>query len=311
MANQQVVAPLTPAAIFLVVTIDEGAEQQVRDVLTDISGLTRSVGFRAPADGLNCVVGIGATLWDRLFGADTRPLHLHSFAEIRGDRHTAPATPGDLLFHLRANRMDLCFALAQLLATRLNGLGRIVDEVHGFTYFDERDVLGFVDGTENPEAAAALRAALIGDEDPVYAGGSYVIVQKYLHDLTAWNALSVEEQERAIGRSKLDDVEMADDVKPANSHVALNTIEESDGTQRQILRANMPFGRVGADEFGTFFIGYAANPGVTEQMLHNMFIGNPPGTTDRILDFSTPVTGALFFVPTVDFLDDPRPVARS
>lgn len=310
MANQHVVAPLTPAAIFLVATIDQGAERQIGELLTDVSGLTRSVGFRAPADGLNCVVGIGANLWDRLFGATTRPIHLRNFAEIRGERHTAPSTPGDLLFHTRANRMDLCFALAQLLATRLKGFGTIVDEVHGFKYFDERDVLGFVDGTENPESAAAIRAAVVGDEDPPYAGSSYVIIQKYLHNLEAWNALSVEDQERAIGRSKLDDVEMADDLKPANSHVALNTINESDGTPRQILRANMPFGRVGADEFGTFFIGYAADPGVTEQMLHNMFIGNPPGTTDRILDFSTPVTGALFFVPTVDFLDDPSPVAR-
>ena len=135
-------------------------------------------------------------------------------------------------------------------------------------------------------------------------------MQKYLHDLEAWDALAVEEQERAVGRTKLSDIELSDDVKPANSHVALNTIIDPDGEQRQIMRFNMPFGRVGAGEFGTYFIGYARSPDVIEQMLTNMFIGKPPGNYDRILDFSTALTGNLFFVPAADFLDDP-PSARS
>ena len=181
----------------------------------------------------------------------------------------------------------------------------MVDETHGFRFFDERDLLSFVDGTENPEGRAAGAAALVGDADPAFAGGSYVIVQKYLHDMDAWNALSTEDQENAIGRYKLSDIEMPDEVKPANSHVALNTIEEPDGTERQILRANMPFGEVGRGEFGTYYIAYAATPSVTEEMLTNMFIGDPPGNTDRILDFSTAVTGSLFFAPSADFLDDP------
>ena len=218
--------------------------------------------------------------------------------------HRAVSTPGDLLFHVRHERMDVCFEFASQVMTRLAGAATVVDEVHGFRYFDERDLLGFVDGTENPVGRAAGVAALIGDADPGFAGGSYVIVQKYLHDMDAWNALAVEEQEKVIGRTKLSDIEMPDDVKPANSHVALNTIEEPDGTERQILRANMPFGEVGRGEFGTYYIAYAATPSVTEQMLVNMFIGDPPGNTDRILDFSTAVTGSLFFVPSADFLDD-------
>jgi putative iron-dependent peroxidase len=125
--------------------------------------------------------------------------------------------------------------------------------------------------------------------------------------MSTWNALSVEAQELVIGRRKLSNVELADDVKPGNSHVALNTIIDPDGTQRQILRDNMAFGTVGRGEFGTYFIGYAATPSMTEQMLRNMFIGDPPGNYDRILDFSTAVTGGLFFVPTADFLDDPPP----
>ena len=199
----------------------------------------------------------------------------------------------------------MCFELAQLLATRLRPHATVVDEVHGFRFFDERDLLGFVDGTENPDGAAAREAVLVGDEDPGFAGGSYVITQKYLHDMDGWNALTVEEQERAIGRTKLQDIEIPDDQKAPNSHVALNVIEDENGQERQILRVNMPFGHVGAGEYGTYFIGYARDPGVTEQMLENMFVGTAEGHHDRILDFSTAVTGALYYVPTADFLDDP------
>jgi putative iron-dependent peroxidase len=264
------------------------------------------VGFRIPDGGLTCVVGLGSHLWDRLFGGP-RPAGLHPFREIAGSGHTAVGTPGDLLFHIRAHRLDSCFELASLLVKRLDAQARVVEEVHGFKYFDERDLLGFVDGTENPTGPAAIAAALIGDEDPEFAGGSYVIIQKYVHNLEAWGQLSVEQQELVVGRTKLNDVELSDDVKPSNSHVALNTIVDDQGQERQILRFNMPFGRVGTREFGTFFIGYARTPVVIEQMLTNMFVGNPPGNTDRILDFSTPLTGNLFFVPCADFIDDPPP----
>jgi putative iron-dependent peroxidase len=302
---QPVVSPLTAAAVFLVLTIRRGGEDVVRDLLPDLSGLGRSVGFRIPEGSLQVVAAIGSDAWDRLF-AGPRPRDLHPFRELAGPRHTAPATPGDLLFHVRANRMDLCFEFTAQVMRRLRGAVEVADEVQGFRYFDERDLIGFVDGTESPPGAAGISAAIVGpDDDADFAGGSYVIVQKYRHDLAAWNELSVEEQERAVGRTKLDDIELPDDVKPANSHVALNTVTGPDGQERQIVRANMPFGNPGRDEFGTYYIGYAATPSVTEEMLANMFIGRPPGNTDRILDFSTAVTGCLFFAPAADFLDDP------
>jgi porphyrinogen peroxidase len=304
--RQPVLTPLTASAVFLVLTIDGGGEPAVRDLLSDLSGLGRTVGFRAPQGGLAVVAGVGSGAWDRLF-TGARPAELHPFRALDGGRHLAVATPGDLLFHVRAATMDLCWEVASLVAGRLDGAATVIDEVHGFRYFDERDLLGFVDGTENPTGTAADVAVTIGAEDPAFAGSSYVIVQKYRHDMDAWIALSVEEQERVIGRAKLSNVEMADDVKPSNSHVSLNTIIEPDGTQRQILRENMPFGTVGRGEFGTYFIGYSATPSVTELMLERMFLGDPPGNYDRILDFSTAVTGNLFFVPTADFLDDPPP----
>ena len=301
---QAVLSPLTRAAIFLVVTIDPGGEFRVRDFLTELSGLQRAVGFRAQDGQLSCVTGIGSRAWDRLF-AGPRPAELHPFRALAGPVHRAVATPGDLLFHIRAHRPDLCFALAAEIMDRIRDTVTVCDEVHGFKYFDVRDLLGFVDGTENPVGPVARDAVLIGEEDPAFAGGSYVIVQKYVHDLDAWNALPVEAQEMVIGRTKLDDIELDDDVKPADSHVALNTIVDPDGTERKILRDNMPFGAVGRGEFGTYYIGYARTPTVTERMLERMFLGDPPASHDRILDFSTAVTGTLFFVPSADLLDDP------
>ncbi|MFJ9903198.1 Dyp-type peroxidase [Streptomyces sp. NPDC101152] len=301
---QLVLSPLTSAAIFLVATIDPGGEAVTRDVLSQVSSLQRAVGFRAEPDGrLSCVTGIGSQAWDRLF-TGPRPAQLHPFRALEGPVHRAVSTAGDLLFHIRAARLDLCFALATEIMARLGGAVTVRDEVHGFQYLDKRDLLGFVDGTENPTGPGASAAVLVGDEDPEFAGGSYVIVQKYVHDLDAWNALPVETQEKIIGRTKLNDIELDDDVKPADSHIALTSLTDADGTEHEILRDNMPFGTVGRGEFGTYFIGYARTPAVTETMLERMFLGAPGAAHDRILDFSTPLTGCLFHVPTVDFLEN-------
>lgn len=298
--SQAVLAPLTDAAIFLVATVREGGEEAVRGLLEDISGLQRSVGFRLPAAELSCVTGIGSDLWDRLF-TGPRPAQLHPFRKWKGPVHTAPATPGDLLFHLRAGQLDLCFELATKIAQRLAGFADVVDETHGFKYFDGRDLLGFVDGSENPVGDEAAHAVLVGDEDPPFAGGSYVLVQKYVHDMAAWNALPVEQQEATIGRTKLDNIELPD--KAANSHVHLNVVEDADGNELKILRDNMPFGEIGKGVFGTYYIAYAATPELPELLLRRMFLGDPYGTYDRILDFSTALTGGLFFIPTAAFLD--------
>ncbi len=303
---QPVLTPLSPAAIFLVATIGEGGEATVHDALSGLSGLVRAVGFRVPDSRLNLVVGIGSSAWDRLFSGP-RPARLHEFVEFKGARHHAPSTPGDLLFHIRGGSLDVCFELGGRVLASMAGAVTVVDEVHGFRFFEQRDLLGFVDGTENPDGPDAVAAVQIGDSDPDFAAASYVHVQRYTHDLAAWNALSVTEQELVIGRTKLEDIELDDAAKPANSHLALNTLTDEDGNELKIVRANMPFGTLGNGESGTYYIAYAADPDVTEQMLSNMFIGDPPGNTDRILDFSTAETGTMFFVPTIDFLDDPPP----
>jgi len=301
---QPVAAPLARAAIFLVVTLnsDPDARRVIRGFCPDLSALLRAVGFRDIEAGLSCVIGIGSDAWDRVFGAP-RPAKLHPFKEIRSGNRHAVATPGDMLFHIRAKRMDLCFELATQIMARIGDAVSPADEVHGFRFFDDRDLIGFVDGTENPTGQEAVDAVVIGDEDPEFAGGSYVVVQKYLHDLKGWNALSTEAQERIIGRKKLSDIELDESVKPTSSHSSLTTIFE-DGKEVKILRDNMPFGRPGEGEFGTYFIGYSRSPSTIEQMLENMFIGRPPGNYDRLLDFSRAVTGNLFFTPSSTFLEN-------
>ena len=300
---QPVLAPLTRAAIFLVISVkaDRESYSTVSSLCADLPGIFRAIDFRRPEAALSCVVAFGSEAWDRIFGKP-RPAELHPFREIRsGERH-AVATPADLLFHIRARDMDLCFELVTQIMARIGTAVSSVDETHGFQYFDARDLLGFVDGTENPRGNAASDAALVGEEDSAFAGGSYVIIQKYLHDMGKWNALATEEQERIIGRKKLSDIELSDAVKPTSAHNALTTITEN-GEEVKILRDNMPFGQPAQGEFGTYFIGYSSSPRTTEQMLENMFVGRPPGNYDRLLDFSRAATGSLFFAPAATFLE--------
>jgi len=308
---QPVAAPLTRAAIFLVVLMKREPEHRatIRAFCRNLSTLLRAVEFRDLEGQLSCVMAVGSQAWDDLIGIP-RPGELHVFEEIRAGARCAVSTPGDLLFHIRARRMDLCFELALQIMSRIGDAVTAADEVHGFRYFDDRDLIGFVDGTENPRGDEALAAVLVGDEDRAFANGSYVIVQKYLHDLDGWNALPTEAQERIIGRQKLSDIELDDSVKPPFAHNVLTKIVEN-GKELKILRDNMPFGDVGRREFGTYFIGYSRSPGTIEQMLRNMFIGRPAGNYDRLLDFSRAVTGSLFFAPSMTFLeglDDERSV---
>jgi putative iron-dependent peroxidase len=305
--SQPVAARLSRSAIFLVATLNEGEDsaRTVRAFCPELAAIVRAVGFRDLDGELSCVMGFGAAVWARLFGEPV-PKELHPFRELHGVHH-AVSTPGDVLFHIRAVRMDLCFELAMQIMSRLGSALTVQDETHGFKYFDDRDLLGFVDGTENPVGQACIDAAIIGDEDADFKGGSYVIVQKYLHDLRTWDDLPVERQEGIVGRKKLSDIELDDAVKPPFAHNALTTITDEDGAELQIVRDNMPFGDIGKGEFGTYFIGYARSPLRTERMLENMFIGNPPGNYDRLLDVSRAVTGTLFFVPSATFLDSVTP----
>ncbi|WP_445115959.1 Dyp-type peroxidase [Acinetobacter sp. WZC-1] len=293
-------------ALFIVLGLEQGdlAVDTVIDFAANFSALTRSLTNRYPDSGFNATMGFGSDAWDRLFPDQPKPAELSPFKEIAGPKYTAVSTPGDLFFHIRADRQALCYELASIIQQQLHEVTSPIDEVHGFRYFDGRAIIGFVDGTENPEPEIAAEYALVGAEDKAFTGGSYAFIQKYTHDMEQWRALSDEEQEKVIGRKKFNDVELGDDVKPGTAHNVVSKAHDEQGNELKIMRANMPFSNPSRNEYGTFFIGYAGKFSTTRQMLEHMFQGDAEGNLDRLLDFSTAQTGTLFFVPTVDFLDD-------
>lgn len=300
---QRVDASLTRCATFLVVTVTDKPDsiRSVRSTLAGLDSLAKNVSIRDLGAQFSCTVGIGSDIWDRLT-EQPRPAELHPFREVKGKKHTAVSTPGDLLFHIRADRRDICFEFERQLLDQLGDSVSVVDETVGFRYFDVRDLLGFVDGTANPVGPAVPSSVLVAEEDTSAQCGSYVVVQKYVHDLNAWKSLPTEQQEKIIGRTKIDNIELDDAESGQRSHKTLNTIEDDQGNEHDILRDNMPFGSPGSGEFGTYFIGYTRRLWVMEKMLERMFIGEPPGLHDRILDFSTPLTGVTFFAPSASFL---------
>ena len=296
--HQPVEALLTRSATFLVVTVTRAPDaiKTARSTISGIDDLLKNVSMRDPSAALTCIVGVGANIWDKLTGLP-RPAELHSFKEFQGPEHKAISTPGDLLFHIRSERRDICFEFERQLLAKLGDSVQVEDETTGFRYFDLRDLLGFVDGTANPAGPVVDNAVLIAEEDPKSAGGSYIVVQKYTHDLKKWGALSTEAQEGVIGRTKLENIELDDATSGQKSHKTLSTIEGENGEEYEILRDNMPFGSPGSGEFGTYFIGYSRRLWVIEKMLERMFIGDPPGLHDKLLDYSTPKTGTTFFAP--------------
>ncbi|RMZ82615.1 hypothetical protein DV738_g1693, partial [Chaetothyriales sp. CBS 135597] len=304
-APQRVDAPLTSSATFLVLSVNDGEEatKRVRSTLAGMSGLTKTIAIRDLNAQFAATVGIGSDVWDRLTGLP-RPSELHPFQTITGKTHTAVSTPGDLLFHIRSERRDLNFEFESLLLDRLGDAVKVVDATNGFRYFDVRDLLGFVDGTANPVGDDVDDCIIVTEEDDTKAvGGSYVVVQKYVHDLKNWKALSTEKQEAIVGRSKFDNIELDDEPEDKQkAHKTLSTIVDEQGEEQAILRDNMPFGQPSSGEFGTYFIGYTKKLWVVEKMLERMFIGDPPGLHDQILDYSKPLTGTTFFVPSATVL---------
>jgi len=302
------------SAVFLTLCVGpaETDAALAREACAMVPTLVRSVGRRDSAAGLSCVVAFGADAWERLVPGRARPKQLHAFRALSDGPRTAPATDGDVFLHVRADRRDFCHELVRLIMAKLGGSVRVVDETHGFAYMDNRDLIGFVDGTENPDGQARELWTIVGDEDPDHAGGTYITVQRYVTDFAKWGSIATEEQERVIGRTKADDIELDDDACPPSAHKARTTIVRSDGEEQKIVRHNLAWGT--STEAGTFFIAHARDLSVTEEMLERMFVADADGVYDRLLDFSRAVTGAHFFAPSLEVLEalaDPPPTAES
>lgn len=297
-------ASLVSSSIFLTCSLScvYGAAETARSTLAAIDDVTKSVSIRDLKANLICTAAIGGDAWGSITGRP-RPKDLRTFPVYEGNKHATVSTGGDLFFHIRADRFDMCFEVEQQVLSALGNAVKVIDETIGFRYFDTRDLLGFVDGTANPvggDLPGAVRVT--AQDDPAAADGSYIVVQKYLHDLASWTALDVETQERIVGRRKLENTELNDAPSGQKAHKTLTSIEDEQGEEQAILRDNMPFGSPGSGQLGTYFVGYARKLWVMERMLERMFVGDPPGMHDRILDYSTPVTGATFFAPSASFL---------
>lgn len=290
------------SALFVTLVVGPGEDDaaRVREVCAAVPTLVRSVGHRDESAALSCIVGIGADAWERLAPGHPRPAQLHPFQELRDGPRVAPSTPGDVLLHIRAERTDFCHELARVIAIQLGGAATIADETAAFAYMDNRDLIGFVDGTENPAPEERAQFVLVGDEDAPNAGGSYVTTQRYVTDFARWNACTTEEQEGAIGRTKADDIELDDATCPPSAHKARTTIVR-DGVEQKILRQNRAWGTMSAS--GTYFVAYARDLSVTEEMLRRMYVADEDGVYDRLVDFTTPVTGTNFFAPSLDVLE--------
>lgn len=245
-------------------------------------------------------VSFGSEFWE-VISPEKRPKLLHPFETIKADDRVAPGTGGDIFLHISSHRYDLNFELARHMMSGLGTSVEVLDEVHGFTYLDSRDLTRFIDGTANPKGdEERSEAALIGDEDKEFEGGSYVLTQRYIHDLTRWKRLSDKEQEKIIGRTKPDSVELDEKEKPPTAHISRVEIEE-DEKELKIVRHSYPYGNAAGDS-GLFFIAYARDLTFFEKMLKRMFGTTDDGLHDHLVDYTRAVSGAFFFTPSLEVL---------
>lgn len=291
----------SPNAVFLILRVrDMGTNgKTVAKVAANIPALTAKVSVIDPRAKLVSTVSFGSQFWDAI-SPYRRPAKLHPFTAVNNGNLNAPSTGGDLLLHILSRRHDLNFELAMRFRTQLGDMVEVMDEVHGFAYLDSRDLTGFIDGTENPQGnKERAEVALIGTEDPAFAGGSYVFTQRYIHNLKRWATLSLQEQEGAVGRKKKDSKELSDKLKPATSHVSRVVMEEN-GKELEIVRHSFPYGTV--SEAGLFFIAYTKDLAIPEKMLSRMYGTAGDGLHDHLMDFTQAVTGATFFAPSLEVL---------
>lgn len=284
--------------ITLQMTSGSGSASTVRSVCSRLPSLTDEICTTVGGAALYSVVAVGANVWGDVFGG-SRPKFLRPFVALEDGPRKAPSTAGDILVHIRSDRADLNFELSRRVFAEFGDAVSLVEEVHGFRYLDARDLIGFVDGTENPTGDDRAEVALVDGEDPDFAGGSYIALQRYIHDLSKWETVAVSEQEQIIGRTKADNIEFKSDEKAPYAHIKRVSIKE-DGKSLEIMRHSMPYGT--ADEHGLYFIAYCGTPDNFDKMLERMVVPDADGPHDHLMDYTTAVTGVSFFAPSLEFL---------
>ncbi|RVU29535.1 Dyp-type peroxidase [Neptunomonas marina] len=296
-----VVAPASSDALFITLNVKAGQRDQLRAALSDayqrVASVCESYADNAPYS----VIAVGSDFWDTLFSE--RPRELTRFPELATDNYTMPATPADLFLHLRSNRRDVTFEMGKAAMQALGGICEVVEEVSGFRYLDNRDLTGFVDGTENPEGAHRAEVAVVGDEDHAFAGGSYIHVQRYIHDIAKWEKQPLKAQEDTYGRTKHDNIEYPSAEKPLSAHTKRASLKDEQGRSLELLRHSMPYGTT--TQNGLVFVSYCRTPHNFTEILRSMMgqAKSAAGTTDKVLQFTQAVTGAAFFAPSCEWFE--------
>lgn len=258
------------------------ADQEAIAEFADRSqAIERSMMIRAADANLKVSIGFSRTAWDYLFPNAAVPKQLETYTTLTGPEYSMPASEGDIFLHVRAGDEAVVYEVVRQFMVFLEPIATVLDETKGFRYFEGRAIIGFIDGTEAPAEFEAADYALVGEEDPEYINGSYAFAQKWLHDMDFWGKMKTEEQEKAVGRHKFDDLELEDDEKFHNAHNVAAKIEV-DGEDQKIVRMNVPFSDPATGKTGTYFIGYSRYWSVTKAMLQQMV-----DMSDFLLTFST------------------------
>jgi len=286
-------------ALFLMFNVIDEDEQVIRVKLARILDLFTHFDEEHYEAMVSGVVAIGSNYWMELYPG-LIPQELAPFPDMQCEDRSAPVAPCDLFIQIRADRADICYAIGIEIFALLKPHVELIEEVHGFRYLDGRDFTGFIDGTENPRGLRKLDVAIVGDDDPDFAGGSYIHVQRYQHNLTKWQLLPVSRQEAVIGRTKADNIEFSSEDKRAFAHTNRTSLKDGNGNSLQMLRQSMPYGDMTVQ--GLYFISCAKSPKAFTQMLRSMIFGDENGEYDKLLDYTTAETGAAFFAPSINFI---------
>ena len=304
-AQSGITAEENSDAVFLTLTIrdDKDSLEQIRQSCAGIPSLTRQLSEQYPDARLSSSISIGSKAWDKLY-PQRKPKELVDFPEQTEEQRKAPATKGDLLLHIRSNRKDINFILLREIMNRFGESVHLQEEVNGFRYLENRDLTGFVDGTENPEGDNRAAVALVSEEDPVFSQGSYIHAQRYVHHLNEWEQQPVQSQEQMIGRTKADNIEFNSADKAPTAHIKRVNLRDAQGKSMEILRHSMPYGN--AREAGLFFIACCKTPQHFTRMLEAMIHADQHGHYDHLMNYTTAVSGCAFFAPSVEFLQNHR-----
>lgn len=302
MTAQSVILPLpSDHARFIVLRLKDLSIEDFKERLEQLFTTRDRLITQHPNAQIKTAVAFGPELWSKLY--EQAPAGFKQLEPIQGS-FNMPVVPADVLIHIASARADICFALSQSFFEGIRDQVEVLDERVCFRYFDGRDITGFIDGTENPQFPDdRAEVALLGEDAGIFQDGSFIFAQRYAHNLDKWKKLKVDAQEQVMGRTKLESIELEDEVKPANAHIARTVVEDEEGEEMEILRHSLPYGDGRGDQ-GLFFIAYTKDLKIIDAMLVRMFGTSSDGIHDRLLHFVTPMDGAYYFAPSEELLEE-------